>query len=248
MKKKSISEKKKFNRVRIAVKIVLGVLAILFCVALSVAMIQFVSETARMESWMQTHPIIGRFAYVAMSMFQVIVAVVPGEPVELAGGYVFGALQGTLLYLTGATIGSLLIFILVRKYGNGLVELFFEKEKIENLRFLKNSKKRNILLSLFFILPGTPKDLLCYFAGLTDISFKVWVWVCSLGRLPSIITSMLGGDALETKNYTSAIVVLAITLFVSAIGLLIYQYICNKHEATERQKKLSEEIEVNKES
>lgn len=224
--------KKKLNKSRI----LLTVLAVVFCVALSIAMMSFVAEPIVMEAWMQEHKYIGRIVYVAMSMFQVIVALVPGEPVELAGGYVFGALEGTFLYLLGATIGSVLIFIMVRKYGNILVELFFDRKKLEELRFLRNSRKRNILLSFIFVLPGTPKDLLCYFAGLTDIKFKVWIWVCSLGRLPSIISSMVGGDALETKNYTSAIVVLGVTLFVSGIGLLVYNYICKRNEKTEESK------------
>lgn len=227
-KKNNVKEKVKIGR--LLLRAFLGLLAVGFCIILSVAMLQFVAEPTVMEVWMQKYPCIGRIVYVAMSMFQVIVALVPGEPVELAGGYVFGAVEGTFLYLLGATAGSLIIFILVRKYGNALVELFFEKEKLESLRFLKNSKKRNILLSIIFILPGTPKDLLCYFAGLTDIKFKVWIWVCSLGRLPSIISSMISGDALETKNYTSALVVLGITLFVSGVGLLIYRYICKRNE------------------
>lgn len=229
-KKKDKKEKVKISQ--LFLRIFLGILAVAFCVGVSVAMLQFVAEPVVMELWMQEHPYTGRIVYVAMSMFQVVVALVPGEPVELAGGYVFGALEGTFLYLLGATIGGLLIFILVRKYGNVLVEVLFEKDKLENLRFLKNSKRRNILLSIIFILPGTPKDLLCYFAGLTDIKFRVWIWVCSLGRLPSIISSMIGGDALETKNYTSALVVLGITLLVSGIGLVVYNYICKRNKQT----------------
>lgn len=231
--KKDNIEGRKVKLPRLFMRIFLGILAVAFCIVLSLVILQCVAEPAEMDAWMKRYPYIGRVVYVAMSMFQVVVALVPGEPVELAGGYVFGALEGTLLYLLGATAGSLLIFIMVRKYGNALVELFFEREKLENLRFLKNSKRRNILLSIIFILPGTPKDLLCYFAGLTDIKFKVWVWVCSLGRLPSIISSMIGGDALETKNYTSALVVLGITLFVSGVGLVVYHYICNRNKRTE---------------
>lgn len=224
------SEEKK-NIGKVFLRVVLAVLAVAFCVFLSIVILQCVAQPVQMEVWMKRYPFAGRLVYVAMSLFQVVVAVVPGEPVELAGGYVFGALEGTFLYLLGATLGSLLIFVLVRKYGTSLVELFFEKKKLEDLRFLRNSKRRNILLSIFFILPGTPKDLLCYFAGLTDIKFKVWVWVCSIGRLPSVISSMLGGDALETRNYTGALMVLGITVFVSGMGLLWYNYICKRHKS-----------------
>ena len=192
-----------------------------------------------MEALMNRRPYVGRLIYVLMSFLQVVVALIPGEPVEIAGGYVFGAVEGTVLYLLGATLGSLLVFGVVRKFGAILLELFFSKEKIKGLRFLQHSRRRNILLAFIFILPGTPKDLLCYFAGLTDISFKVWFWVCSMGRLPSIVTSMLGGDALETRSYVDAIVVFAITMCISIIGMLVYNGICKWHD--KKHEKIPEE-------
>lgn len=73
------------------------------------------------------------------------------------------------------------------------------------------------------MIPGTPKDLLCYFAGLTDIRLSLWLLICSLGRLPSIVTSTVGGDALGTSNYWFAAAVFAITLVISLVGLLILQ-------------------------
>ena len=78
-------------------------------------------------------------------------------------------------------------------------------------------------------MPGTPKDMLCYFAGLTDMKPGVWALISSLGRIPSVITSTIGGDALGTKNYWFAIGVFAVTLLFSAVGLLLYNYICKKH-------------------
>lgn len=230
MSKENELERQKWKRIKFAAKIVLGIIAGLFCIGLTVAMMQFVAQPARMEVWMLEHRYLGKVAYVCMSLIQVVIALIPGEPVEIAGGYVFGALEGTILYLIGATIGSVLIFAFVRKYGYRLVELFFSKEKIQSLRFLRHTKKRNALLVFIFILPGTPKDLLCYFAGLTDIQFKWWLLVCSLGRLPALISSVVGGDALETRNYLGAAIVFAVTFLISGAGLLIYQYICRRNE------------------
>lgn len=227
---KTDKEEKKKSKLRLVIQIALGTLALAFCAVLCFFMYQFVTETTKMEAFMSRRPYVGRVVYILMSFLQVVIALIPGEPVEIAGGYVFGAVEGTILYLLGATAGSLLVFSVVRRFGSGLLEIFFSKENIKGLRFLQHSRRRNILLSLIFILPGTPKDLLCYFAGLTDISFKVWFWVCSVGRLPSIITSMLGGDALETRSYVDAIVVFVVTILVSIVGMLIYKGICRWHD------------------
>lgn len=227
---KNDKEERRISKLRLVIRILLGILALGFCIGLGVLMYQFVSQTAKMEALMNRRPYVGRLIYVFMSFLQVVIALIPGEPVEIAGGYVFGAVEGTILYLLGAMAGSLVVFGVVRRFGMRLLEVFFERESIGRLHFLQHSCRRTILLALIFILPGTPKDLLCYFAGLTDIPFKVWFWVCSVGRLPSIVTSMLGGDALETRSYMDAVVVFAVTILISIIGMLVYKGICRWHD------------------
>ena len=138
-------------------------------------------------------------------------------------------MEGTLLCLAASTAGSILVFLLVRRFGMRLVGVFFSRDKLNSLRFLRSTPKRDFLFLLIFMLPGTPKDLLSYFAGLTDIRFPVWLLICSFGRIPSIITSIVGGDALGEGNYTYAILVFAVTLAVSGVGLFVYNQICLKH-------------------
>ncbi len=219
---------KKLQRTRKVVRIILIILALLFCAFLGYIIVKFATDRVYFKNWMNEHGILGGFIYVIMVIFQVVVALVPGEPVEIAGGYAFGAVWGTVLYLIGSTIGSMIVFLLVRKYGNRLVEMVFSKKDIKGLEFLRN-KKREALLILLFVIPGTPKDLLCYFAGLTSISTKVWVIVCSLGRIPSIITSTIGGDALEKNNYTWTIVAFSVAFVISIVGIVIYRTMRKKH-------------------
>ena len=193
-------------------------------------LVRFASRPEQFRQWVDGHGLLGMAAYVGMVFLQVAVAVIPGEPLEISGGYAFGAVQGTVLCMLGAFLGSVAVFAFVRRFGRELVEVFFPKEKIESLRFLQSSPKRDLLFWIVFVVPGTPKDLLCYFAGLTDLSWGKWLLICSLGRVPSIITSTVGGNALGGKNYLFAILVFAGTLAVSAIGLLIYRGLCRRHE------------------
>ncbi len=216
---------------RKTIRILLIVIAILFCCLVGYIMLRFVSEKEFFQAWMNKHKVFGRLTYIVMVVLQVIIALIPGEPLEIAGGYAFGIIEGTLLYVVAATVGGMLVFALVRKYGEGTLEMFFSKKDIKGLNFLKDSRKRNILLTVLFILPGTPKDLLCYFAGLTDIKTKHWFIICSIGRIPSVITSTLGGNALETQNYHYAIIAFLSALLISLIGVLIYKRIHKKHNS-----------------
>ena len=188
-------------------------------------MIDFVSEPEKFRLWVGSRGFIGKIVFVAMVFFQVVFAVIPGEPFEIGGGYAFGALTGTILCEIGIVLGTMTIFFLVRKFGVKLVKLFFSNKEIHSLKFLKKEKKRDILILLIFIIPGTPKDLLSYFIGLTDIKASRWLWITVITRLPSVVTSTVGGNALGTEKYILAIIVFSATLLISAFGFGVYKLI-----------------------
>lgn len=211
---------------------VIAVLALvaIVCYIVGKPLIKFASEPEKFRIWIESNGILGELAYIGMMILQILAAFLPGEPFEIVAGYAFGAFKGTVLCLLAAGIGSAMVLLLVRKFGMKLVKLFFSEEKINSVKFLRSSPKRIILFTVIFILPGTPKDLLCYFAGLTDIKLSLLMIICSFGRIPSIITSTLGGDALGTESYIFAVVVFAVTAIISVSGIILYEYIRKKHE------------------
>lgn len=198
-------------------------------IVIGIPLIKFVSEPEKFRQWVDTHGIWGQLLYMFCVILQILVAFIPGEPLELVAGYAFGAIHGTVLCLLASTIGSVLVFGLVRRFGTHLVEVFYPVEKLRELRFLKKSKKRDILYAIIFFIPGTPKDLLCYFGGLTDMKFTTYFLITSLGRLPAMITSTLSGNSLGTASYKTAVIIIAVTLIISGLGLLIYRHICKKN-------------------
>ena len=193
-------------------------------------LIRFAREPEVFRAWVADHGLLGMAAYTGMVFLQVLVAIIPGEPLEIAGGYAFGAVWGTVLCLLGAFLGSAAVFAVVRKWGVPLVEVFFPQDKLDKLTFLKTSPKRTALLWLVFTVPGTPKDLLCYFAGLTDLRWTTWLLIASVGRLPSIITSTVGGNALGLQNYQFAAITFAATTVIAGVGLVIYRQVCRRHK------------------
>lgn len=189
-------------------------------------MISLVSEPEKFRGWVESRGNWGRFIFIGMMMFQVLIALVPGEPLEIGAGYAFGAVEGTILCVIGVTLGSLLVFWLVRRFGMRLVEVFFDTGKIKQLKFLQNEKRLDLITFLVFFLPGTPKDLLTYFVGVTDIKASKFIFIVSLARLPSIITSTVGGSALGIRKYELAAIVFGVTVVISLLGLFIYNRIC----------------------
>lgn len=192
-------------------------------------LLRFVSEPERFRLWVDAHGLWGQAAFLGMVLLQILVAVIPGEPLEIAAGYAFGFWEGTLLCILGTTIGGTLVFAFVRRWGVRVVEIFFPREKIEGLRFLQNEKRVFWTMAVIFLLPGTPKDILSYFAGLTKIKFGHWLLITSLCRLPSIVTSTIGGDTLVTGTLPQAALIFAITITLSLTGLVIWKRIRTRH-------------------
>lgn len=184
--------------------------------------IKFVSEPEKFRAWVDEMGFAARLGYMGMVIVQVIVAIIPGEPFEIAAGYAFGAWEGTILCLIATALGSIMVFGLVRIFGMRVVRLFFSEEQINSISFLKTSPKRTMLYLIIYMIPGTPKDLLSYFAGLTDMKLPVWLLMCSVGRIPSVITSTIGGNLLGTENYLFAAIVFVVTFLICVGGILIY--------------------------
>lgn len=193
-------------------------------------LVKYISQPEEFRTWVESKGFVSRLAFVGMMVFQIIIAIIPGEPFELAAGYAFGAIEGTILCLIACSIGSIIIFLLVRRFGMRIVSIFFSEEKIAQLKFLKTNQKREILFLIVYMLPGTPKDILSYYAGLTDMKFFFWFLISFFGRIPSVITSTVGGNALGKQQYLGAIVVFSITFAISVAGILVYNKILAKHK------------------
>ena len=208
--------------------IIAAIVIVLVCIFVGIPLVRLAGEPVKFREWVDSKGMWGPVLYIALVVFQILIAFIPGEPLEIAAGYVFGTFKGTLLCITAASIGSIIVILMVRKFGKAILELYFDKEKIESLKFLQSSDKKIVIFLILFIVPGTPKDLLCYYGGLTDISLPLLIFICTVCRFPSIITSTVGGDALGTGQYLFAVIVFAITAVVSLIGILIYKKFSQK--------------------
>lgn len=172
----------------------------------------------------------GRFILLGLQCLQVIFALIPGEVIEFGAGYAYGAVEGTLLCLAGIALCSSGIFLLVKKWGTPLVELFLSRDKMLQLRFLNDEKQLKRIVFLLFFIPGTPKDALTYFIGLTKLTLKEFLLITTVARIPSILSSTICGQLMMEHNYAMTAVVYAITGVVSGIGYFVYRALVKRKE------------------
>lgn len=203
------------------------VISILLMVGLSLAltgpMVRFVEDPTSLSVWMDEAGILGPIVFMLLNIVQVLLAVIPGGPFEVAAGALFGPWVGTIMCDIAMSTGGMITFLFVRKFGMKFIELFTTREKIESVKFLRSNGKSTSLLFLFFLLPGTPKDLMCYVAGLTDIKWTTWLIINLVGRFPAILLSALGGSALGEQKYEIFFIAFATIIVLYFLGSYLYK-------------------------
>lgn len=232
--KTSEIEGKMTDRQRKVISVIAFIIFLVFCGLvgwfIGKPLFQYVDEPEQFKAWVSGYGMWSWLICVFMMVLQIIIAIIPGGALEIGAGYAFGILEGSIICIIGSIIGCAIVFQFVRVFGVKLVEAFFSIEKIRSLKFLHDEKKRDVLAFIIFLIPGTPKDLLSYFMGLTDMKLSRWLLISTVARTPAIVVSVMGGDALGSQKYIMAIIVLVITLLISIAGMIFYRKLCKYHE------------------
>ena len=242
--KKQDSENKRYLRRRkwfgaitlLLFAVVIVLLTLFFVKVLS----PYMSSTEQLQAFLESYGWKGRFILLGLQVAQVLIALIPGEVIEVGAGYAYGAVEGALICLVGVAAASSLVFLLVKKWGAPLVELFISREKIQELRFINSESKLKRLVFLLFLIPGTPKDILNYLAGLTPMKVSTFVVITTLARIPSVISSTITGHFAQDGNLAAAILTYGVTAVISGVCILWYRKISKQEKLEKRQEEAQE--------
>lgn len=201
---------------------VVALIAIAVCVALGPRLWSFFSDIDRVRDWIGAQGALAPIAMLAIVIAQVVVAILPGEPIELAAGYLFGFWGGTALCLLGALVGTLAVVALARAFGMRVVHLFFSQGQVESVPWLKDSTRLEALMFATLLVPGTPKDVLTYAAALTTCSWCKIAVITTIGRVPSVVSSTLAAGFAAEGDWHLAAVVMGVTMVLALAGGALY--------------------------
>lgn len=217
----------------IAIALLLALTALLtaLCLAFGPQLLAFASDASAVRAWAQDNAPWSYGVFCLANMAQIVFAFLPGEPLELAAGYAFGFWEGTLLCLVGSALGTALILGAVRGFGLRVVNLFFSTDSIASVSWLSQSRRFEMLLFIVFLIPGSPKDLLTYVAGLGRCSALRIVAITTVGRIPSIVTSTITASAFGEGNYVLAFGAIAVTLVLVAGGAIAYRRMAQREQS-----------------
>ena len=150
---------------------------------------------------------------------QVVICFLPGQPIQFAASYMFGVARGFIFSLIGAVIGTVISFYLAKLLGSDAMELFFGEEKVRDYKKKLDSGKGLLIAFLIYLIPGIPKDLVSYAAGISNMRFRPFLLVATVGRMPGMLGSLLLGHFYGKQDYRSMII---ISVIVAVILLICY--------------------------
>lgn len=154
------------------------------------------------------------FVFVMVQALQVVFAPVPGEVTGFVGGFLFGNISGAILSTAGLTIGSVAAFGIARMLGMKFVEKIVKKEYIDKFNFFVTHKGLYITF-IFFLIPGFPKDSLCYLLGLTHMRLIDFILMNIFGRLPGTLMLTLQGSAVKEGKYHAFLLLLVVSILLT---------------------------------
>lgn len=172
------------------------------------------------KAWVESYGFWGGLMLMFVQIVQVIVSIIPGGPVQILFGVIYGTWGGFFLSLSGMFIGSMIVFLLSRAFKHKFISLFINEKKLEEYKFLKDSPKLEAILSVLFLIPGAPKDTLVYYAGLTNISIKKFIFIVVFMRIPSMLFSTLIGSNLGVGNIKASMGMIGAISILGMLGII----------------------------
>ncbi|MDR0512999.1 MAG: VTT domain-containing protein [Treponema sp.] len=181
--------------------------------------------------WVSELGITGVLVLFAIQVTQIVVAVIPGGPVQMIAGAAYGVWKGLIIMIIGCIFATIIIFVTVRRFGVPLVKYFFGAHVMEKWSFLSNSKRTAHAIFIFYLIPGLPKDFFVYLGPLTRLSLFHFTTISVFGRLPAMLSSTAMGDAAMRGNWALFLSVFAVTAVAGILGIQFREKLIKRFSA-----------------
>jgi len=176
-------------------------------------------DRERVRAFLESLGPLSFLGFIALQMLQVVAAPIPGEVTGFLGGYLYGPALGVMLSTLGLTMGSLIAFLLSKTFGRPFVDRFVSKKTIDKYDYLLHHKGA-FLVFLLFLIPGTPKDILCYILGLGHLTTKEFLIISTVGRFAGTLLLTLGGNYIRHHQYYRFSVLLAVAIVIIFLSMV----------------------------
>jgi len=170
------------------------------------------------------HHTYGALIFIGLQALQVIAAPIPGELTGFVGGRIFGLVWGIVYSSIGLIVGSWIAFMLARLLGRPLVERMVSVNTIQRYDYVM--KHKGLWLAfLMFLIPGFPKDFLCYLLGLGHMRQRDFLLISAVGRIPGTVLLTMGGTFFRDERYVALFTVVGVSIIFILFFMMYHERI-----------------------
>lgn len=177
-------------------------------------------DPEKLKAYVMSYGKYSLFVFIAIQVIQVIAFFIPGEIVQIAGGYIFGAGIGSIISLAGITGGSTFVYLIANKFGKPFVQKIVSENKFDFIEKVLAAGSKKFIIFLLYLIPGLPKDIFGYVCGVSDISLKDFALYSTIGRIPGIFISAYFGSQMFTGNIHLLVLIAVIMSILFVVGML----------------------------
>ena len=209
------------NKIWLKLFILLAFIGGSFFILYKTGLISFFLHKEKMTAFLHSLGPLSFIGFIMLQAAQVIISPIPGEVTGLIGGFFYGKILGLILSTIGLTIGSMAAFGLSRYFGRPFADKFVKKETMARYDYLLHHRGA-FLVFLLFLIPGFPKDYLCYILGLGHLSTKEFFIISTLGRFMGTVLLTFGGDYIRHHQYYRFSILLGLAI-ISVLLSMAYR-------------------------
>jgi uncharacterized membrane protein YdjX (TVP38/TMEM64 family) len=216
-------KKQAYYRSILCALVCLDIFAVLFFVACSTDMISKVNSIESLRDYIDSFGSLAVILFILFQFLQVVILPVPGSVSVAAGVALFGPLRCTLYSFIGIFLGSIVAFAVGRVAGYKVVCWIVGKDDLD--KWLNKVKGKDyLILSLMFLLPMFPDDILCFVAGLSSMSWGYFIIMIAITRAISVSTTAYSLQFIPFNTWWGILIWILIALIVALLFYLVLKY------------------------
>lgn len=177
------------------------------------------TEPAKLKDIVMSYGKYSVVVFILIQVLQVVVFFIPGEIIQIAGGYIYGAFLGSIVSIIGIIIGNIIAYGVSRYYGRPFVNRIISNKNLTFFQKILDLGSINFVVFILYLIPGIPKDILAYICGISKIKFKNFIACSLLGRLPAIVLSAYFGAKIYSGNKIIIISIVLVVVLLFIVGI-----------------------------
>lgn len=203
--------------------IFLDIFAIIFFIISATGIITKINSIQALRDYIADFGNMAVFLFILFCFLQVVILPVPGSVAVAAGVALFGPLKCAIYSFIGIIIGSVAAFAIGRWIGYKAVKWIVGEDTLK--KWMQKLKGKDyLILSLMFLLPMFPDDVLCFIAGLSSMTWPYFLVMIVITRAISVFTTAYSVGLIPFNTWWGILIWILIAAAVVVLFWLICKY------------------------